>query len=55
MERIIKSSYKFGVEAGPKVHLPHPDCLMIKELEAGALEHINGLVDYSFYEVLHEG
>lgn len=53
--RGFQPSYKFGVEAGPNVHLPHPDCLMIKELEAGALEHINGLVDYSFYETLHEG
>lgn len=31
------------------------DCLMIKELETGALDKISGLVDYSFYEALHEG
>ncbi len=48
-------SYKFGVEAGPNVKLPHPDCLMIKELEESASSHIKGLVDYSFYEALHEG
>ena len=48
-------SYKFGIEAGPNLKLPHPDCLMIKELKEGALEHIKGLVDYSFYEALHEG
>jgi len=48
-------SHKFGVEAGPNLKLPHPDCLMIKELKEGALEHIKGLVDYSFYEALHEG
>ena len=48
-------SYKFGVEAGPNLKLPHPDCLMIKELKEGALEHIKGLVNYSFYEALHEG
>lgn len=48
-------SYKFGIEAGPNLKLPHPDCLMVKELEEGALEHIKGLVDYSFYEALHEG
>lgn len=48
-------SYKFGIEAGPNLNLPHPDCLMVKELDAGALEHIKGLVDYSFYEALHEG
>lgn len=53
--RGFQPSYKFGVEAGPNVHLPHPDCLMIKELEEGALEHISGLVDYSFYDALHEG
>lgn len=53
--RGFQPGYKFDVEAGPNVHLPHPDCLMIKELEAGALERISGLVDYSFYEALHEG
>ncbi len=47
-------SYKFGIEAGPDIHLPHPDCLMIKELEEGALEHIHGFVDYAFYDVLRE-
>lgn len=46
-------SYKFGIEAGEQMDLPHPDCLMIKELEAGALERIKGFVDYSFYESLH--
>lgn len=53
--RGFRPSYKFGIEAGPKIRLPHPDCLMVKELEDGALDHINGLVDYSFYEALHEG
>ncbi len=48
-------SYKFGIEAGPNLKLPHPDCLMIKELEKGALDSMSGLVDYSFYEALHEG
>lgn len=48
-------SYKFGIEAGQNLKLPHPDCLMIKELKEGALDHIKGLVDYSFYEALHEG
>ena len=50
--RGFDSSYKYGVEAAPSVGLPHPDCLMIKELEDGALEHISGLLDYSFYECL---
>ena len=53
--RGFQPSYKFGIEAGPNLKLPHPDCLMVKELEEGALEHIKGLVDYSFYEALHEG
>lgn len=50
--RGFQSSYKFGIEAAESVHLPHPDCLMVKELEDGALEHINGLVEYSFYNSL---
>ncbi|MBR1391367.1 MAG: N-acetyltransferase [Lachnospiraceae bacterium] len=50
--RGFQSSYKFGIEAGPNIQLPHPDCLMIKELEKGALDRINGLVDYSFYNTL---
>lgn len=50
--RGFQPSYKFGIEAGPKIHLPHPDCLMIKELEKGALENMSGFVDYSFYKAL---
>lgn len=50
--RGFQSSYKFGIEAGTNINLPHPDCLMVKELEDGALEHMRGLVDYSFYESL---
>ncbi|MCI8409771.1 MAG: N-acetyltransferase [Lachnospiraceae bacterium] len=51
--RGFQSSYKFGIEAGPNIKLPHPDCLMVKELEGGALDKMSGLVDYSFYESLH--
>lgn len=50
--RGFQPSYKFGIEAGPNIKLPHPDCLMVKELEKGALDRISGLVDYSFYEAL---
>ena len=50
--RGFDSSYKYGIEAAPSVGLPHPDCLMVKELEDGALEHISGRLDYSFYECL---
>lgn len=53
--RGFQASYKFGIEAGPNIKLPHPDCLMVKELEKGALDKMNGQVDYSFYESLHEG
>ena len=53
--RGFQSSYKFGIEAGPNIKLPRPDCLMVKELEKGALDKMYGLVDYSFYEALHEG
>lgn len=51
----FQSSYKFGIEAGPNINLPHPDCLMIKELENGTLNRMSGIVDYSFYQTLHEG
>ena len=50
--RGFDSSYKYGIEASESIHLPHPDCLMVKALEDGALEHISGLLDYSFYECL---
>lgn len=50
--RGFDSSYKYGIDAADSVHLPHPDCLMVKELEEGALEHISGVLDYSFYEAL---
>ena len=53
--RGFQASYKFGIEAGPNITLPHPDCLMVKELEQGALDKMSGLVDYSFYESLQEG
>lgn len=52
--RGFRPSHQFGIEAGQNLHLPHPDCLMVKELEAGALERMKGLVDYSFYEALRE-
>jgi predicted N-acetyltransferase YhbS len=50
--RGFQSSYKYGIEADPSVHLPHPDCLMVKELEDGVLERMSGLVEYSFYKSL---
>ena len=52
--RGFQASYQFGIEAGPKIKLPHPDCLMIKALKTGALDKMQGFVDYSFYETLRE-
>ena len=48
------TSADYGITAGPKIHLPHVSCLMIRELADGALEHIHGEVDYSCYDALHE-
>ena len=48
------TSADYRIVAGPSMHLPHPSCLMVKELEAGALEYISGTVDYSFYDALRE-
>lgn len=50
--RGFQASHKFGIEAGPAVRLPSPDCLMVKELKPGALDRMHGLVDYAFYEAL---
>lgn len=52
--RGFRPSYTFGIEAGPNIRLPHPDCLMMKELIPGGLDHMSGLVDYSFYQSLSE-
>lgn len=52
--RGFQPSYQFGIEAGPNIKLPHPDCLMVKELEKGALDKMSGVVDYSFYKALSE-
>ena len=50
--RGFDSSYKYGIEASSSVGLPHPDCMMVKELEAGASDNMSGKVVYSFYECL---
>lgn len=52
--RGFQPSYRFGIEAGPHLTLPHPDCLMVKELEKGALDKVRGRVDYSYYAALRE-
>lgn len=50
--RGFEPSYRYGITPGPDIHLPHPDCLMVKALEEGALAEIRGVVDYSFYDAL---
>lgn len=44
----------YGILPGETVHLPHIDCLMVKELVPGALGNISGTVEYDFYETLKE-
>ncbi|MBQ7797480.1 MAG: N-acetyltransferase [Lachnospiraceae bacterium] len=41
-----------GILPGKSVKLPAIECLMVKELEEGALEYINGEVEYTDYETL---
>ncbi len=41
-----------GILPGKTVHLPHIDCLMVKELVPGALEEIRGIVEYTDYQTL---
>ena len=41
-----------GILPGATVHLPAIECLMVRELEPGALESIRGYVEYSDYETL---
>lgn len=41
-----------GILPGKTVHLPHIDCLMVKELIPGGLENIHGRVEYSDYQTL---
>ncbi len=50
--RGFQTSADFGIYAGEQVQLPSVECLMVKELAEGALEHMSGAVDYSFYETL---
>ena len=50
--RGFKTAADYGVLPGKTVHLPRIECLMIRELAPGALEHIHGTVEYSFYETL---
>lgn len=46
------TSADYGIIAAPGVGLPAIECLMVKELQNGALDGIKGLLEYSFYECL---
>ena len=50
--RGFKTAADYGIYASEKIQLPHIECLMVRELVPGALEHIHGIVDYGFYEAL---
>ncbi len=50
--RGFETSCNYGIIAGENVHLPSPECLMVKELQDGALQDIRGTVDYSYYQFL---
>ena len=50
--RGFKTSANFGIVAGPNIHLPHEDCLMVAELVPSGLEGMQGKVSYAMYETL---
>ena len=50
--RGFRTSADFGIIAGKSVGLPAPECLMVKELTAGALDRIQGVVEYTDYQCL---
>ena len=47
------TSADYGIFAAPSVGLPAVECMMVKELADGALNNMNGEVEYSFYKTLH--
>ncbi len=49
------TSAHHGITAAESVHLPHPDCMMVKALVPGGLEGMTGEVEYDMYETLHGG
>lgn len=50
--RGFQTSSDFGITAGKSVGLPAPECLMVKELAAGSLNRIKGVVEYTDYKSL---
>ncbi|MBR1584538.1 MAG: N-acetyltransferase [Clostridia bacterium] len=53
--RGFETAARYGIVAGPNIHLPHIDCLMVKELIPGGLKDIHGVVDYGMYPSLTTG
>ena len=50
--RGFQTSAAFGIVAAESVGLPAVECMMVKELQKGALEHIHGVVEYTDYQSL---
>ena len=50
--RGFQTSADFGIVAAESVGLPAVECMMVKELQKGALEHIHGVVEYTDYKTL---
>ena len=50
--RGFEAATNHGIVPGKTVHLPHINCLMVKELVQGALNEIQGTVEYDYYESL---
>ncbi len=50
--RGFQTSVDFGIVAGESVGIPAPECLMVKELVDGALENIEGVLEYTDYKSL---
>lgn len=46
------TSSDHGIVPGRSVHLPSIECLMVRELKAGALDTIKGEVEYTDYKTL---
>ncbi len=51
--RGFQTSADFGIIAGESVGLPAVECLIVKELSKGALDHIKGVVEYTDYKNMH--
>ena len=50
--RGFRTAADYGILPGKTVHLPHIDCLMVKELKQDALKQIKGTLEYDFYRAL---